>query len=440
MLTRIKNGIKRSVGRARWERVRMRWWQFQRALAVDHSALRLPWFSRSSSPDLRRLHDLALAVDWQYAPHLEARIGLWMASLAWPVVSSRHILQQFSKNAAVAARSHGVSRTRQLRDLLYFANRHNIPPSSYYWYRMFEPSKARRADAWIHHFEICNLLPALNHDREADRLGDKDRFHDEASRHGLPVAPVIAVFQDGRVLLDGTAVTADELRVPACDLVLKAADLNSGARFERWSYVNQQWTRDGETKTRAELLQHCLRRSEERTHVLQERLFNHPQLAGVAGNGLCTVRMVTYQPASGPAACLMATLRMPTGSAMVDNINAGGLAAPVDLDTGVAGRAYSKDMTAGGHDVHPTSGAPIAGFRLPCWTDVVALSNRAQDAFAWMPFIGWDVVIGPSGPFLLEANPVWSADVLQIPHGRPLGDTQFTPVYLHHWDEANRTP
>jgi hypothetical protein len=130
---------------------------------------------------------------------------------------------------------------------------------------------------------------------------------------------------------------------------------------------------------------------------------------------------------------------MPTGKAMVDNFNAGGVAAPVDLATGVLGPGVARYLTDGSFDTHPTSGAPITGFALPLWSDAVALALRAHDCFPWVPFVGWDVVISSDVPRLLEANMTWSAELYQRPQGKPMGSTQFTQVYLEHYRSGSRT-
>ena len=411
----------------------MRWWQLQRAVSVDHSALWLPWFRPSTSPDVAFLHKLAMSVDWWHTPGLEARVCLWLSSVLWPVVSCRLVLRELRKNGAVVVRSHKIPASRQFRQMWYFSNRHNIPASSYYWYRLFAGANARCADRWIHHYEICNLLPALNRGRDARLLADKDLFYQEATRRGLPVAPVVAIFADGRV---DQWFGSRNRQLPEGDLVLKPVDLSSGSRFERWHYAADRWSSGDDVLTAHELVEHCQRRSEERRHVLQQRIFNHPRISALAGNGLCTVRIVTYRRLDAPAAPLMAAFRMPVGHGMVDNFNAGGIAAPVDLATGVLGRAVARHLAGGTHDVHPTSGAAIAGFQLPDWREALDLSLRAHDGFPWMPFVGWDVVLSDAAPLLLEANPTWGEELYQLPHRKPLGDTEFTPVYREHFHAA----
>jgi hypothetical protein len=427
-LNHVKAWIKRRLGRARWERARMRWWQLKRALEIDHSALPLPWFVKSASPDLALLHRLAIKVDWDYVPHVEARISLWLMSILWPIASCRHVVVAARQYGTFVMRTSGVPVWRQRLDMWVLANRHNVPPLSYYQCRLFEPRNQRCVDQWIHYFEICNLLPELNRDRPAHLLGDKDRFAGQLAAFNLPGIPVISSFSNGQID-DGL----EPDRLPEVDLVLKPVDLCSGARFERWSFESGQWSNGRLVLDAAGLLDYCRQQSLEHRHVMQPRVFNHPDIQPLAGHGLCTVRIVTCRPLDGPPAALFAAFRMPTGKAQVDNFNAGGVAAPVDLSTGVLGPGVARYLTDGAFDTHPTSGAPIAGFQLPLWSEAVALTLRAHDCFPWMPFVGWDVVISPDMPRLLEANMTWSAELYQRPQGKPLGSTQFTPVYIEHY-------
>jgi len=80
-------------------------------------------------------------------------------------------------------------------------------------------------------------------------------------------------------------------------------------------------------------------------------------------------------------------------------------------------------------DVHPDTGAPITGFRIPFWSQTVALALHAHERLGHNPCIGWDIAVLPSGPVLLEGN--WNAGVLllQIPCGLGLLSTEFAPAF-----------
>jgi Sugar-transfer associated ATP-grasp len=303
---------------------------------------------------------------------------------------------------------------------------------------LFDQGNARRVLHYVHHFEICNLLPEVNKNRPTKLLGDKQAFYEEATRHHLPIAPIVAAFESGAVL---KWHSSPENRLPESDLVLKAFDLSCGARFERWSYSGHgAWSSDGETLDEGQFLDRCRLRSLDHGCLVQKRLVNHPDIAGLGPNGLCTVRVVTYRWPTGDPAILMACLRMPTAGGIVDNFAAGGIAAPVDPHTGAVGEAVAKKLSRGRFRSHPDSRAPIAGVRLPLWAETRSLALDAHRGFDWMPFVGWDIAVTPDGPLLLEANPVWCVDLLQIPHHVALGDTEFVSVFLQHLEGVAEHP
>jgi hypothetical protein len=128
----------------------------------------------------------------------------------------------------------------------------------------------------------------------------------------------------------------------------------------------------------------------------------------------------------------MACIRMPTQGKGVDNFSAEGIATTIDLQTGLLGTAVAKDPTRGVFDRHPDSDAPISGFRLPFTSEACELTLKAHACFPWVPFVGWDVVITEEGPVLLEANPEWGCDVVQITMDKPLGETIYPELYLEH--------
>jgi hypothetical protein len=133
-------------------------------------------------------------------------------------------------------------------------------------------------------------------------------------------------------------------------------------------------------------------------------------------------------------------IRMPAGRLVVDNFAKGGLVAPIDAANGtICGPALQRDESLGVATVdrHPDSGAEFTGFRIPMWTEVVALAIKAHEAFPSLHFIGWDIAILQQGLVLIEGNAPFSADSVVLPHGISLSDTQFIPYYNHHWAKLN---
>jgi hypothetical protein len=134
-----------------------------------------------------------------------------------------------------------------------------------------------------------------------------------------------------------------------------------------------------------------------------------------------------------------AVLRMPrTPGIIVDNFHAGGIAAPVDLRTGIMGKA--TDLGRSRHsrwwDTHPTTGAPILGRRVPMWDQVLDLAVQAHAAFADQIVVGWDIAVLESGPQLIEGNKGPDLDIIQRTSRRPIGNSRLGVLMAHHLRRA----
>lgn len=173
-----------------------------------------------------------------------------------------------------------------------------------------------------------------------------------------------------------------------------------------------------------------------RGDVLQQRLSTHAALAPLSPGALPTLRLVTCVDEAGAVELVDATLRLGRGSAIVDNFSAGGLAAPVDLATGIAGPACSKRSRwrIGSHDAHPATGAQIAGFALPGWDEAKRQAMLGHRALLGEDFllVGWDVALAADGPVLLEGNWNPGGNLLQTVSGRGIAATRLGELYRHH--------
>jgi hypothetical protein len=131
--------------------------------------------------------------------------------------------------------------------------------------------------------------------------------------------------------------------------------------------------------------------------ILQQRVQLHPAFEAIAYQGIPDIRVVLYrhQPA-------MAMLRLPTkesnGRA---NLHQGGLGVGIDLASGFTHHAVQRNHML---LCHPDTGAPVIGFRVPYWSQVLDMSRRVAEAVR-LGYLGVDIVIDADrGPMLLEAN------------------------------------
>lgn len=103
-------------------------------------------------------------------------------------------------------------------------------------------------------------------------------------------------------------------------------------------------------------------------------------------------------------------------SGAVDNWTQGGLSARIDLATGMLGKAtrLPAGTTLEWFSAHPDTGVVIEGRQVPYWEQVREVVLRAARAISFLEYVGWDVIVGPDGPVVLEANINSGMNVLQV--------------------------
>lgn len=375
---------------------------------------------RSGSDPVAELRRLAREdLDQVGPPSPPARLG---ASLLWPPLILARALSNVRKHGAAVERTAGVSRPRQLLDLLRLAWELDLAPNTYYDFRLFEPEKRGRVDRFFQHHELRALLRRLNAGVDWSWLDDKRTFNAHCRAHDLPVPPILAVCSAGELVW-----VAPEERLPRVDLILKPYRLFGGQGLERWVYQADRavWTRKGEARVEAEFLARARERGVTQPLLIQERIHPHPSLVPFSAEGtLCTARVVTWRDPEGQSGWLEAFLRMPSRAGMeVDNWAQGGIGAVIDLEQGVLGPLYRGPERLA---VHPLTGVPVEGHPVPFCEQLLPLCQRAH---ATVPegfwFVGWDVGFGRDGLVLIEANTIWGC-----PEWPPLGETAFPRLAL----------
>ena len=147
--------------------------------------------------------------------------------------------------------------------------------------------------------------------------------------------------------------------------------------------------------------------------IIEEVICQHPAISAIYPHSVNTYRIVTVLR-DGVAHVVYGFIRIGNGSQFVDNINAGGMAAPIDPETGVIQyAAYDKNRHC--YDIHPATGHPIVGVSLPYWKEAVEMCLSAAQVIPQLGYIGWDIAVTENGPQLIEGNEFPGHDILQMP-------------------------
>ncbi len=140
-----------------------------------------------------------------------------------------------------------------------------------------------------------------------------------------------------------------------------------------------------------------------RDMLAEEVVVQHPELAAFNPASTNVPRLNTMLDRDGNVHVFSAFLRTGAGDAVVDNLGAGGMAAHIDVATGLV-TTPAIDMHRREYILHPITGKPFLGFQVPRWEEAVALVTAAAKVEPAMRYIGWDVAVTDKGVCLIEGN------------------------------------
>lgn len=296
--------------------------------------------------------------------------------------------------------------------------------------------KGSDSKRYMRRFELAGVMKSINSAgwRATCRLNDKRVFYDYCKTHSLPAPRIYATINQGAISVSGPA--------PKTDLVIKPARGRGGAGVRIARFLDGEFAlTDGDkTMSFADLLEGLSTDKKSET-IVCERIVNHPDLQGLAIDGLSTLRLTTCINESGKSELVTSVLRMPAETGVpIDNIKRGGLIAPVNPETGRLGAA-KKGKRLGSWIRHPVSGADIEDLQLPCWREAKELVLNAHDAvFADYTVIGWDIAITANGPYIIEGNSKPCVIIAQRGPDAGLGDQRFGNLIAYHLERIASSP
>ena len=135
--------------------------------------------------------------------------------------------------------------------------------------------------------------------------------------------------------------------------------------------------------------------------ILEEIVRQHPKMASLCPTSVNTCRIATLF-GDKQEGIVYAFLRIGNGKVM-DNVDCGGMAARIDLDTGKL-LTVGADKQGNTFIKHPMTNTSIIGFQIPFWEEAKAMCLEAARKVPEMRFIAWDVAITEQGPTFIEGN------------------------------------
>lgn len=147
--------------------------------------------------------------------------------------------------------------------------------------------------------------------------------------------------------------------------------------------------------------------------IIEEVIKQHHDVSKIYPYSINTYRIVTVM-SDNEAHVVYSVIRMGNEGKVIDNINAGGMSAPINITNGVIEYpAYDKNYVS--YKEHPMTHTNLIGYQLPYWKEAVDMCLEAAHVVPQIGYIGWDIAVGENGPQLIEGNPFPSHDISQMP-------------------------
>jgi hypothetical protein len=379
------------------------------------------------------------------ASHLALTMAL---CVVWPVNFAIMLWMFTRRIGPTVARATGKPVWRQILEQLWLAIRHSIPPDKYYVFDLFRPERMANARHYILRYELKGGFHNLVHfhTRVTMRRSTKESLKDKLlffrrCEKAKVATPIIYLVATGDGQFAPETYKGDGL--PPHDLFIKPAKGKGGRGCEKWLHSDGGYVGpDGRRLAAAELQQHILHLIARRgRYLVQECLKNHPELTRFGG-GLTSLRITSCKTESGGFEVTNAVLKMSLAAgSSVDNFHQGGAVCRVDVQTGEIGPAWDNwiKQPCVLHHTHPVTGAAIAGTRLPCWPETVAMVAKAAGLFADRIMVGFDVAITDRGPVIIEGNVQQGSDMVQRTHDLPVGLQRLGELLAYQASEALAT-
>jgi len=350
----------------------------------------------------------------------------------WPVRAILLTIHNSRKFGSQVKKLYGIGVLAQISHQLEMGLLHNASPEFYYLYELFVADRRKDARYYFSGSKASVLFALLNEFRSNSLIEDKLNFEQILRQEKFPVPGTIATIYDGNIEF----LEPHGGEFPYRDFIVKPNNGQQGESVYLFEYLgNNSWQGSNSIEYNENSLKEFLSKiSINRLYLIQPRLVNHPNVAELTSKGFSTIRIVTGIDTSGYVECITAVFKMPVGSGIADNYAAGGIAASVDLKTGMLGKAVSKVILSDRIVNHPDSGAKILGQVLPYWDEVVQLATNAHKCFVDYVFLGWDIGVTDAGPVILETNLLWDVVLMQRPHMLPLGKGKFMEICADHLD------
>lgn len=281
-------------------------------------------------------------------------------------------------------------------DIIYCGFKYGAGYSDYFLYEFEKIPNKKRKD-YITRSYNNKLIKLLNNQNEVYKLSDKSTFN-----------KIFADFIKRNWLNLNSATERDFedfVKSVKC-LAVKPQNGCCGQGFEKI------YTSD--INNINELYQRLKR---ENKTIIEEYVIQHKDISKIYPYSVNTLRIATINH-NNKISVVYGFIRIGNNNACVDNINAGGMCAPIDINTGkITHQGYDKDGKT--YEIHPQTKTKLIGYQIPLWDKAKEMCINAAKLIPEIGYVGWDICVTENDVLLIEGNEFPGHDILQLPAHNP---------------------
>jgi hypothetical protein len=256
-----------------------------------------------------------------------------------------------------------------------------------------------------------NVKAIRLNDEYADQLDDKIKFARIIGEY-LNVPDDIAILSNEKiVLLSGryNITSLEDLYMLLKEknvLILKPKNSASGVGVIRVSLIEGKIEYNKELITKEEFYSRLIVLD---NYIVSSYISQAEYSEKIFPRTVNTIRIITMiSPNDNVPFMAAAAHRFGTERSFpVDNCNAGGLTAKIDVNTGKLSSAiftYFDGNELNWLDNHPDTGSPIKDVEIPGWDKIISGILSTASKISHLKYIGWDIVALKDGFVILEGN------------------------------------
>lgn len=157
----------------------------------------------------------------------------------------------------------------------------------------------------------------------------------------------------------------------------------------------------------------------DKNYLCEDFIIQHPEMSKLSNESVNSLRVLTLND-HGNVKIIDAAVKMGADDNPFDNLSSGGLAATVDVETGIV---VTKGVSSH-HErfvYHPETMQKIIGFNIPMWEELKSMVTEAAKRMPDMPIRGWDIAVSENGPCIIEVNSYPGSRLNQLMDQKPKG-------------------